>query len=112
MKLSKRLGPKAKRMVLQSAPTQSVSGLIQISGRVETERLRRSLEEHGATIRGWMDQDNLVTIDTEVSRLAELAEVGGVVYLEAGERYSPSQSSGPSPAVDDLSIPPADRFTQ
>ena len=86
-KLTKRLSPKAKRLYLQATPGEQVACLIQISPTADTEALRHDLETHGAVIRSWMDFEHLVTVEVDATQLTEVAELDGVIYLEAGERY-------------------------
>ena len=86
-RLSKRLSPKAKKLCLQSGTDEPVSGLIRVSATVDEESLRTAIESRGMVVRSWLKEANLVTVDASVGQLSELAELDGVVYVEADERY-------------------------
>lgn len=86
-RLSKRLSPKAKKLCLQSSMEEPVSGLISVSAMVDEASLRTAIESRGIVIRSWLKEARLVTVDASVGQLPELAELDGVVYIEAGEAY-------------------------
>lgn len=87
--LSSRLGPSAKKLQLRSPESTRVSSLVQVAPSIDPEVFRREVAERGGVIRSWLDQANLITVEIGARRLSELADLPGVVYVEAAQTYRP-----------------------
>jgi len=87
-RLSGRLSPGAKKRLLAAAPGDVVRCLLSVAPAADVEALRRALAEHGATVQSWLEETRLLSADVPAERLAEVADLPGVVYVEAATGYS------------------------
>ena len=87
-RLSSRLSPGAKKQLLGAAEGDRFHGLLQVAPTANLPVLRRELAAVGATIQSWMEEARLMSVDVPAARLAEVADLQGVTYVEAGTRYS------------------------
>jgi len=87
-RLSSRLSPGAKKQLMGAADGELFHGLLQVAPTADVPVLRRELAAAGATIKSWMEEARLMSIDVPADRLAEVADLRGVTYVEAGTRYS------------------------
>lgn len=87
MKLSSKLSPKAKKALLSAEGGEQVSCLLQIAPSQNVNALRRQVESLGGTIRSWMEETHLLSVDLDASQLNQLVDMDGVIYIETGERY-------------------------
>ena len=87
--LSNRLAPSAKKLQMRSSESDRVSSLVQVAPSIDPETFRREVAARGGVIRSWIDQANLITIEIAARRLSELADLAGVVYVEAAQTYRP-----------------------
>jgi len=86
-KLSGNMSPKAKKTFLRSASEGRVASLLQMASNADEMRLRQGVENLGGKVRAWQPEMGTATADIDANRLAELAELDGVVYVEVGESY-------------------------
>ena len=86
---SARLGPSAKKLLLRATADERVSSLVQVAAAVEPEAFRREVERAGGTVRSWLAETNVVTVEIGARQLAVLAGLPGVVYVEAAQAYRP-----------------------
>lgn len=84
--LSSKLSPKAKKAVLLGAE-EPVVCLVQLGPAAERADLERNVRALGGSVQSWNAETDLAAIEISTSRLSELAELDGVVYVEVGERY-------------------------
>jgi hypothetical protein len=88
--LSPRLGPRAKRIALRASGTERVSGLVQVAPSADRRALQAAVEGHGGLVRSWNAPLGLVTVEVSARDLNTLADLDGVLYVEAGEPYRPA----------------------
>ncbi len=84
---SSRLGPSARKLQLRSTETDRVSSLVQVAPSIDPDSFRREVADRGEVIRTWLDHANLITVEIPARRLSELADLPGVVYVEAAQAY-------------------------
>jgi hypothetical protein len=87
-RLSSRLSPGAKKQLLSAGQGQVLKSLLSVAPAADVRDLRRELAACGATVHSWMEEARLLSVDIPVERLAEVADLPGVVYVEAETRYS------------------------
>jgi len=85
--LSKHLGPSAKMIAMRSVGDERVSTLIQVAPSIDHQVFQGDVTAHGGTVRSWMPEANLVTVEISAKHLSELADMKGVVYVEASQKY-------------------------
>ncbi|WP_165233847.1 hypothetical protein [Aquisphaera insulae] len=86
-RLSKRLGPAAKKLALLSAEDETVSALIQVAPSMNRKSFEHDVRGVGGVVRAWMPESNLATVDVSAGHLSDVAEMAGVVQVEAGQAY-------------------------
>jgi hypothetical protein len=84
---SERLGPSARKLLLRSNEDERVSSLVHVVASIDLESFRREVERTGGTIRSWLADTNLVPIEVGAGHLSALADLPGVVYVEAAQTY-------------------------
>jgi len=85
--LSKHLGPSAKRIAMRSRGDERVSTLILVAPSIDRQAFQGQVAAHGGTVQSWMPEASLVTVEIGAKHLSELADMQGVVYVEAGQNY-------------------------
>lgn len=85
--LSKRLSPSAKKIVLRATGDEKVSSLVQVAPSINYAAFCQGVQQRGGAVRSWLPEANLATVEIGVSHLSELADMNGVVYVEAGQTY-------------------------
>ena len=85
--LSKRLGSSAKKIALRSPGDETVSTLIQVAPSIDRLAFERDVTAYGGSLRSWLPEANVVTVDIGARHLSELADLDGVVQVEAGQKY-------------------------
>ena len=86
--LSSRLSPGAKKRLLGAAPGEVVRCLLSVAPAADVGELQRALAERGATVGSWVEETRLLSADVPAERLGEVADLPGVVYVEAATGYS------------------------
>jgi hypothetical protein len=84
-RLSSRLSPQAKKVVLQS-PDEPVIGILEVASDSTTE-VTDAIASLGGKVRSTLKEANSVTFEIDGKHLADLADVDGVVYVSTQERY-------------------------
>lgn len=84
-RLSSRLSPQAKKLVLQS-PQETVTGILEVAGGAASD-VKKAIESFGGKVRSILDEANSMTFEIDAKHLAELADVDGVVYVSTRDRY-------------------------
>jgi hypothetical protein len=87
--ISSRLAPEAKRLYLRTKGNEMVSSLVQVAPSIDAAAFRRDVERSGGSIRSWLSETNLVSVEIDATRLSDLADLPGVVYVETGQPYRP-----------------------
>jgi hypothetical protein len=85
--LSKRLGPSAKKIALLSVGDERVSTLIHVAPSIDRQTFQGEVAAHGGTVQSWMPEASLVSVEIGAKHLSELADLKGVVYVEARQKY-------------------------
>ena len=85
--LSKHLGPSAKKIVMRFVGDERVSTLIQIAPSIDRQAFQGKVAANGGTVQSWMPEASLVTVEISAKHLSELADMKGVVYVEASQKY-------------------------
>jgi hypothetical protein len=88
MVLSPKFSPKTKRMVLSGNHGAAVRSLVELSPAANEAAMASRLEELGATIRSWMDSSHVLSLDIPVERLADVANMKDVIYINTDDRMS------------------------
>jgi hypothetical protein len=86
-KLSSRLSPGAKKQLLSAREGEVLHSLLQVAPTANVPGLCQELEAVGAAVRSWMEETRLMSIDIPAERLADVADLQGVTYVEAGTKY-------------------------
>ena len=85
--LSKHLGPSAKKIAMRSVGDERVSTLIQVAPSIDRQAFQGQVAANGGTVQSWMPEASLVTVEISAKHLSELAEMKGVIYVEASQKY-------------------------
>ncbi|HKM55490.1 MAG TPA: hypothetical protein VJY33_18950 [Isosphaeraceae bacterium] len=85
--LSKHLGPSAKKIAMRSVGDERVSTLIQVAPSIDRQAFQGQVAANGGTVQSWMPEASLVTVEISAKHLSELADMKGVVYVEASQKY-------------------------
>ncbi len=86
-RLSKRLGPSAKKIALRSEDHEPVSALINFSPSINRESFEHGVRGFGGVVCAWMPETNLATVEVTADHLSEVADLDGVVQVEVRQRY-------------------------
>ncbi len=85
-RLSPRLSPQAKKLIMQS-PDEQVTGILEIGSTGDLQHVRSAIEACGGHVRDNLPDSKLLTFDIGAQQLADVAELDGVVYVSTQERY-------------------------
>ncbi|MHC5541729.1 hypothetical protein ACYOEI_26220 [Singulisphaera rosea] len=72
---------------MRSTGNETVSTLIQVASSIDRLAFERGVTAYGGSVRSWLPEANLVTVDIGAGHLSELADLDGVVQVEAGQKY-------------------------
>lgn len=86
-RLSSRLSPRAKKMALTGGEEVPVRALIQVAPAADPDELRGALAAVGAEAGSWSSETRLLVAEIPAGALARVAELPGVVYVEAESPY-------------------------
>lgn len=84
-KLSPRLSPQAKQLVLQ-AGKQVVAGAAEVSAVADPAALRKGVEGLGGKVRTAAGAGRVMTFEVPADQLSKLADLDGVMYVASAER--------------------------
>ena len=87
MGLGSKFSPKLRKALLRSPADTVVRGLIEVAPDADADALSRELTRLGAVVRSWSEQGHTLTVDIPLGRVPMLEPIGGVLYVEADERY-------------------------
>ena len=87
VRLSGRLSPQAKKLVLAAAPDRPVRLHLQVAPAADRDALAKELEAAGATVGAWLEEPRLLAIEAPAASLERIAELPGVVYVDAATAY-------------------------
>jgi hypothetical protein len=86
-RLSRRLGPAAKNLYLGLPRDRKVSTLVTLAPSIDRQAFQQAVARYQGTVCSWMPEANIASVDIEAGCLTELADLNGVVYVEAGQTY-------------------------
>jgi hypothetical protein len=69
-----------------------VSGLVRLTPSADVADLQAKIAALGGKVRASMTEADLLSVEVPASRLSDLADLPGVSYVEAGERYAPDST--------------------
>jgi hypothetical protein len=89
-RLPRRLSPKAKYRLVRAEGDERVSTLVTVAAIADSDDLMRQVAALGGTARSWNRETGLLTVELPAAQLGELAELSGVVHVDADDVYRPS----------------------
>lgn len=99
-KLSRKLSAQARKLYVQSQATDQVHALVKLSPLADEKALAAEFAQKQIHVSSWMQTEAMVSVRLPASQLAALAEVEGVVFVEAGGTMSSGQTP-PSKSTED-----------
>ncbi len=88
-RLPRNLSPRAKRRLVRAAAGEQVRSLVQVAATADPDALARRVAALGGTTRSYSGETRLLTVDIPATGLGGLAELDGVVHVDADDRYRP-----------------------
>ena len=88
-RLPRRLSPKAKYMLVRAGADERVRTLVSVAGIADSDELISQVAALGGTAPTWDSETRLLTVDMPAAELGHLAELDGVVHVDAGDVYRP-----------------------
>lgn len=89
-RLPRRLSPKAKQRLVRAAADESVCALVSVAGVTDSDDLVGRMAALGGTVQSWDRETGLLTVDLPAAQLGNLAELSGVVQVDADDLYRQS----------------------
>lgn len=89
-RLPRRLSPKAKYRLVRAGADERVRSLVKTAGVTDPDDLLSRVAALGGTMRSWDRETGLLTVDLPAVQLGNLAELDGVVQVDAEDAYRPS----------------------
>ena len=89
-RLPRRLSPKAKYTLVRAGVGERVPTLVSVAAVADPDDLMSRVAALGGTARSWNSETGLLTVDMPAVQLGYLAELDGVVHVDAGDVYRPS----------------------
>jgi hypothetical protein len=74
---------------MRATGDERVSSIVQVAAATEQETFRMNVERAGGTVRSWLGETNVATVEIEARQLGTLADLPGVVYVETAQKYAP-----------------------
>jgi hypothetical protein len=87
--LSRRLSPKAKYRLVSAGADERVRALVRVAGVADSHDLISRVTALGGTAQSWDGETGLLTVDVPAAELGALAELDGVVHVDAEDVYRP-----------------------
>ena len=84
----KRLSPSASKLYHLAASDARVSTLIQVAPSIDRQAFERDVALRHGIVRSWMPETGTVVVEIEAGQLGALADLDGVIYVEAGQKYA------------------------
>ncbi|SDZ24590.1 hypothetical protein SAMN05660209_05162 [Geodermatophilus africanus] len=89
-RLPRKLSPKAKLRLVRAGVDERVRTLVKTAGVADPDDLVSRVTALGGTTRSWDRETGLLTVDLPAVQLGNLAELDGVVQVDADDGYGPS----------------------
>ena len=87
-RLPRRLSPKAKQRLVRAGPDDDVRALVSVAAGADD--LIDRVAALGGTVQAWDRETGLLSVDLPAAQLGHLAELSGVVHVDADDLYRPS----------------------
>lgn len=88
-RLPRNLSPKAKYRLIRAEADERVRTVVMVAPTANSECLSRDVAALGGTTRSWSDETRLLTVELPAVQLGNLAELDGVVHVDADDIYRP-----------------------
>ena len=88
-RLPRALSPQARYRLLRAAAGERVRCLVRVGPTGDVEDLTRRIGRLGGTTGFWNPETGLLTVELPAVQLGELAELDGVVQVDADAAYGP-----------------------
>jgi hypothetical protein len=86
-RLPRRLSPRAKYRLVRAGADERVRTLVSVAAVADSDDLISRVAALGGTARSWNSETGLLTVDMPAAELGNLAELDGVVHVDAGDVY-------------------------
>jgi hypothetical protein len=86
-RLPRRLSPKAKYLLVRAGADERVRTLVSVAAIADSDDLINRVTALGGTAQSWNSETGLLTVDLPATELGNLAELDGVVHVDAGDIY-------------------------
>lgn len=88
--LPRNLSPRAKRRLVRATTRDDrVRSVVMVAATADSEDLTRSVAALGGTAQSWSGETGLLTVELPAAALGNLAELNGVVHVDADDVYRP-----------------------
>jgi hypothetical protein len=88
--LPEALSPKARYRLLRAGAGERVRALVAVTAATDVDDLTARVAALGGTAGSWSRETGLLTVELPAVQLGKLAELNGVVHVEADELYRQS----------------------
>ena len=86
-RLPRRLSPKAKYLLVRADADERVRTLVSVAAIADSDDLISRVTALGGAAQSWNSETGLLTVDMPATQLGNLAELDGVVHVDAGDVY-------------------------
>jgi hypothetical protein len=86
-RLPRRLSPRARYRLVRAGADERVRTVVKVAAVADSDELISRVTALGGTARSWDRETGLLTVDLPAVQLGELAELDGVVHVDAGDVY-------------------------
>lgn len=89
-RLPRNLSPKAKRWLVRATTDDDrVRSVVMVAATADSDDLTRGVAALGGTAQSWSGETRLLTVELPAVQLGNLAELNGVVHVDADDIYRP-----------------------
>ena len=92
-KLSRKLSSQARKLYVKSQKTDEVSALVKLSPLVDLKQLAAEFKQQQIEVASWLQSEDMVSVKLLASQLSALAEIKGVVFVEAGSKMGSGETN-------------------
>ena len=89
-RLPRKLSPKAKYRLIRAGANERVRTLVKVAAIGDGDDLISRVTALGGRTQSWDPEAGLLTVDLPAAQLGKVAELGGVVQVDADDVYRPS----------------------
>lgn len=88
-RLPRNLSPKAKHRLIRAGTDDRVRSVVMVAATTDSDDLTRGVAALGGTAQSWSGETRLLTVELPAVQLGNLAELNGVVHVDADDIYRP-----------------------